>query len=385
MNGMEKLRELEQEMLRCNRCGYCQAACPIYDVLRREPITARGRIRLLRAVSEGRLPLSDMVSRLVYSCTDRSSCRVSCPGGVHTDEIFSVARQLLAESDFMPPTLVELGQRVRSSHNISGEPSESRLLWAENLKEMPQGLVGKVSAEVVLFTGCVSALYPMAYGILQDLVEILQAAEVDFTTLGGDEWCCGYPLLSAGLLASDLVEHNLEAIKALGAQTLITTCPSCYHMWKHEYAPDFVTVKHSTEFLAELVEAGRVPLRPLDMRVTYHDPCDLGRKSGVYDAPRRIIQAIPGVELVEMEDNRDAALCCGGGGNLESLDPDLSRAVARRRLEQAQAVGAEAIISACQQCERTLAMAARREKIRIRVMDVVQVLRAALLEGDVAQ
>ena len=385
MNGMEKLREHEQEMLRCNRCGYCQAACPIYDVLRREPITARGRIQLLRAVSEGRLPLSDTVSRLVYSCTDCSSCRVGCPGGVHTDEIFGVARQLLAESDFMPPTLRELEQRVRSSHNISGEPSESRLLWAENLKEMPQGLVGKVNAEVVLFTGCVSALYPMAYGILQDLVEILQAAEVDFTTLGGDEWCCGYPLLSAGLLASDLVEHNLEAIKALGAETLITTCPSCYHMWEHEYAPDFVTVKHSTEFLAELVEAGRVPLRPLDMRVTYHDPCDLGRKSGVYDAPRSIIRAIPGVELVEMADNRDAALCCGGGANLESLSPELSAAVARRRLEQAQAVGAEAIISACQQCERTLAMAARREKIRIRVMDVVQLLRAAVLEEDVAQ
>jgi heterodisulfide reductase subunit D len=382
---MEKLREHEQEMLRCNRCGYCQAACPIYDVLRREPITARGRIQLLRAVSEGRLPLSDTVSRLVYSCTDCSSCRVSCPGGVHTDEIFAVARQLVAESDFMPPALAELEQRVRSSHNISGEPSESRLLWAENLKEMPQGLVGKVNAEVVLFTGCVSALYPMAYGILQDLVEILKAAEVDFTTLGGDEWCCGYPLLSAGLPASDLVEHNLEAVKVLGAQTLITTCPSCYHMWEHEYAPDFVTVKHSTEFLAELVEAGRVPLQSLDIRVTYHDPCDLGRKSGVYDPPRSIIQAIPGVELVEMEDNRDAALCCGGGGNLESLDPELSRAVARRRLEQAQAVGAEAIISACQQCERTLAMAARREKIRIRVMDVVQLLRAALLEGDVAQ
>jgi heterodisulfide reductase subunit D len=385
MNAEQKLREHEQEMLRCNRCGYCQAACPIYGVLHREPITARGRIQLLRAVSEGRLPLSDTVSRLVYDCTDCASCRVSCPGGVHTDEIFGVARRLLAENGFLPPTLGELEQRVRSSHNISGEPAEHRLLWAENLKEMPQGLVGKVGAQVVLFTGCVSALYPMAYGILQDLVEILQAARVDFTTLGGEEWCCGYPLLSAGLPASELVEHNLDAVKALGAQTLITTCPSCYHMWKHEYAPDFVTVRHSTEFLAELVEAGRVPLRSLDMRVTYHDPCDLGRKSGVYDAPRIIIRAIPGVELVEMADNRDAALCCGGGANLESLSPQLSAAMARRRLEQAQAVAAEAVISACQQCERTLAMAARREKIRIRVMDVVQLLRAALAGEDVAK
>jgi heterodisulfide reductase subunit D len=213
-------------------------------------------------------------------------------------------------------------------------------------------------------------------------VEILQAAEVDFTTLGGDEWCCGYPLLSAGLPVSDLMEHNLEAVKALGARTLVTTCPSCYHMWKHHYAPDFIQVKHSTEYLAELVEAGRIPLKRLEKRVTYHDPCDLGRKSEVYDAPRLIIQAIPDVEFVEMEDHGENAMCCGGGGNLESLDPELSRAVARRRLEQAQAVGAEAIISACQQCERTLSMAARREKIRIRVMDVVQLLRMALADDE---
>jgi heterodisulfide reductase subunit D len=141
---------------------------------------------------------------------------------------------------------------------------------------------------------------------------------------------------------------------------------------------------HSTEYLAELLEAGRVPLQRLEKRVTYHDPCDLGRKSQVYDAPRSIIRAIPGIEFVEMEDHGENAMCCGGGGNLESIDPDLSRAVARLRLEQAQAVGAEAIISACQQCERTLHMAARREKIRIRVMDVVQLLRMALSEDTAA-
>jgi heterodisulfide reductase subunit D len=379
---MEKLKEFEKEMLRCNRCGYCQAACPIYDVLRREPMTARGRIQLLRAVAEGKLPLTEMLGRCVYSCTDCQSCRVSCPGGVHTDEIFAVARQMLAQNGQLPPMLGELEERVRSSHNISGEPAENRLLWAENLEHRPEHLVGKESAEVVLFTGCVSALYPMAYGILQDLVEILQAAEVDFTTLGDNEWCCGYPLLSAGLPVSDLMDHNLEAVAAVGARTLITTCPSCYHMWKHQYAPDFIQVKHSTEYLAELVEAGRIPLKRLEKRVTYHDPCDLGRKSEVYDAPRHIIQAIPGVEFVEMEDHGENAMCCGGGGNLESLDPELSRAVARRRLEQAQAVGAEAIISACQQCERTLSMAARREKIRIRVMDVVQLLRMALADDE---
>jgi heterodisulfide reductase subunit D len=381
MATIEKLSQFRQEMLRCNRCGYCQAVCPIYDVLRREPATARGRIQLLRAVSEGVLPISALVSRYIYGCTECQACRVSCPGGVRTDEIFSAAREVIAETEFFPKTLAELEQRVRTTHNISGEPGENRLLWAENLDHRPEGLVGKGNAEVVLFTGCVSALYPMAYGILQDLVEILQAADVDFTTLGPDEWCCGYPLLSAGLPVEDLIAHNLGRVQALGAKTLVTTCPSCYHMWKHHYALDSLKVMHATEFLAQLLEEARIPLRPLEMRVTYHDPCDLGRKSDVYEAPRRIIEAIPGLQFVEMEDHGENAFCCGGGGNLETLDPELSSAVARLRLQQAQAVGAEVIVSACQQCERTLTMAARREKKRIKVMDVVQLLRAALLDG----
>jgi heterodisulfide reductase subunit D len=378
MANIEKLRQYREEMLHCNRCGYCQAGCPIYYVLRREPATARGRIQLLRAVSEGTLPLSELVSRYVYGCTDCESCRVSCPGGVRTHEIFATAREAIADSEFFPATLAELEERVRLTHNISGEPDTNRLLWAENLEAKPEGLVGKESAEVVLFTGCVSALYPMAYGILQDLVEILQAAEVDFTTLGREEWCCGYPLLSAGLPVSELIAHNLDRVEAMGAKTLVTTCPSCYHMWKHRYPSDSFRILHSTEFLAELVEAGRVRLRPLNMRVTYHDPCDLGRKSEIYDAPRWIIGAIPGLEFVEMEDHRENALCCGGGANLETLDAELSGKVARLRLKQALAAGAEVIVSACQQCERTLAMAARREKVRIKVMDVVQLLRKAL-------
>ncbi len=332
----------------------------------------------MRAVSEGRLPLSELISRYIYQCTECQSCLLSCPGGVRTDEIFATAREVIADSEFLPAELAELEQRVRATHNISGEPSENRLLWAENLEAKPEGLVGKDSAEVVLFTGCVSALYPMAYGILQDLVEILQAAKVDFTTLGPEEWCCGYPLLSAGLPVSELITHNLDRVKALGAKTLVTTCPSCYHMWKSHYPASYFQILHSTEFLAQLVEAGQIPLCTLNMRVTYHDPCDLGRKSEIYDAPRRIIKAIPGLDFVEMEDHRENALCCGGGGNLESLDVGLSGKVARLRLEQAVAVGAEVIVSACQQCERTLVMAARRESVRIKVMDVVQLLHKGL-------
>jgi Fe-S oxidoreductase len=135
---------------------------------------------------------------------------------------------------------------------------------------------------------------------------------------------------------------------------------------------------HAAEYLAGLMDQGRLALRETNLTVAYHDPCDLGRKSGVYEAPRRVLQGIPGLTLVEMVDNREEALCCGGGGNLETHDPDLVTSISSRRLSQAQAAGAQAIVSACQQCERTLAAAARRERVRIRVLDIAEIVWDAL-------
>jgi Fe-S oxidoreductase len=182
------------------------------------------------------------------------------------------------------------------------------------------------------------------------------------------------------------MRHNLKAVQAMGAQTLVTTCPSCYHFWKHTYPvaleedPGF-EVLHATELLANLLEAERVPLRedPREQVVTYHDPCDLGRKSGVFEAPRRILAQIPGLTLTEMPENREGSHCCGGGGNLESFDPELSAAIAARRIQQAAKTGAKTVISACQQCERTLFSAARSERIRIRSKDIVEVVLDATL------
>jgi heterodisulfide reductase subunit D len=135
---------------------------------------------------------------------------------------------------------------------------------------------------------------------------------------------------------------------------------------------------HTTQLLDRLLEEGRIAFKEWPMTVTYHDPCDLGRKSGVYDEPRRILQRIPGLTLVEMDENRDSSHCCGGGGNLESHNAELASQVARRRIQQAAATGAKAIVSACQQCERTLSNAARASRTRIRVMDIGEVVLKAL-------
>jgi len=139
-------------------------------------------------------------------------------------------------------------------------------------------------------------------------------------------------------------------------------------------------VLHASELLAELVGAGRIKLHGFPDPVTYHDPCDLGRTSRIYDAPRRVLQAIPGIEFSEMADNRELSLCCGGGGDAEMADAELTAAVGKRRIEQAQATGAKVVVSACQQCVRTLNEAARKNKIRIKAQDLTEVVWKAMQE-----
>jgi Fe-S oxidoreductase len=199
--------------------------------------------------------------------------------------------------------------------------------------------------------------------------------------LGGEEWCCGFPLIIAGMgdAAVESVQHNVEAVRKTGAKRLVATCPSCYHTWKHDYAhiigePLGFEVLHATEMLEQIIADGRIRLEPFEQTITYHDPCDLGRSSGIYEAPRSVIRAIPGVTFVEMEHHHEYSLCCGGGGDVEMADADLTEAVARRRIGEAKATGAKVVLSACQQCKRTLAIGARREKVRVRVMDVAELV-----------
>jgi len=174
-------------------------------------------------------------------------------------------------------------------------------------------------------------------------------------------------------------------MRAVGVPRVVTTCPSCYHMWHHTYPevlgePLGFEVVHATQVLAELVTQGRLEL--VEPRrtgvVTYHDPCDLGRKSGIFDEPREVLRRVPGYTFVEMQQSREHALCCGGGGNLETFDAELVQEVSAQRIAQAAEVGATVLVSACPQCVRTLAKAARAQKVRVRVLDLTQFVEMAL-------
>ena len=167
------------------------------------------------------------------------------------------------------------------------------------------------------------------------------------------------------------------ADKARGAKTVVFACPSCYQMWREHYHTDRELLS-APELLLRLVRAGRIPLAELPLTVTFHDPCDLGRGARVFDEPRELIRSIPGFRLVELPHHRENCMCCGGGGNLEMVDPDLAAKIGRDKIDEALSTGAQAVVTSCQQCVRTMTSTVKRNKIQLEVLDIVQLVRRAL-------
>jgi Fe-S oxidoreductase len=335
-----------------------------------------------------RLGLGERVlkSDAIWLCTSCYSCTTRCPREIKITDTMIGLRQLAVDQGLdIPPGMVTLRDTVTSHYNISGDDNTTRLIWSENLEDDTLAFRDKRQAEVAFYVGCVASFYPMVYGIPQAMVQVMDRAGVDFATLGGEEWCCGYPLFSAGMesLVAKLMAHNVERVHQMGAKMLVTTCPSCHYTWSRLYplydpSPLGFEVLHASQFLARLMEERQLKLGSFEQAVTYHDPCDLGRKSGIFDAPRQVIEGIPGIELREMDATRQEALCCGGGGDVQIVDENVTADVADRRLGQAQRTGARVLLSACQQCKRTLMAATRRQKVRMRVMDIAELVWRAI-------
>jgi heterodisulfide reductase subunit D len=338
----------------------------------------------------------------IWRCLGCDSCTVHCPYEVSVRRLVELLRQKAMQEHYLAgrketfeadPALAKgiqalglLGGRVREHRNVSGEDNASRLAWTANLAQQPEGIDRQAGAETVYFVGCVSAMFPMSYGIPQSFTSLLQKARLRFTTLGSSEWCCGFPLMMAGQLAQarELMAHNRGEVRSLGARRLVMTCPSCYHMWKHVYPEELgeplgFEVLTASQLVRDLLREGSLRFGEPKRAgiVTYHDPCDLGRKGGQYEEPREVLRSVPGFTFTEMENSREHALCCGGGGDLETFSPELTAEVAARRVGQAAAVQAGYLVSACPQCVRTLTKAARARELRIRVLDLVQFVDAA--------
>jgi len=364
-----------EKLFSCMQCGTCSSSCPTAFAM---DYTPRQLWQMMRLGMEEEV----LNSQTFWLCTACKSCQVRCPRGISlTDTMLALKEYATRKGINVPRGMQMLGETVTTMYNISGDDNASRQIWSENLPHTPLGVQPRRRrAEVVYFIGCVGSFYPRVYSIPQSLVRVLERAEVEFTTMGEDEWCCGYPLYVAGMRErlSELAQHNVRQVRRTGAQRVVFTCPSCYYAWTHLY-PEVadisgIQLQHATELMAELFADSRIPLGPVEEVITYHDPCDLGRKSGVYDAPREVLSRIPGLELREMAAYGENALCCGGGGDVEVSDPTVSTGVAGRRLAQVQATGARYVASACQQCKRTLQEGARRNKIRVRAIDIAELV-----------
>jgi heterodisulfide reductase subunit D len=381
------------QMGACTGCRLCADVCPAVSATLDGQLSGIYRLEVLRKIMRFRKGLFRNIfpkrrlsedelrhfSETVYRCTLCGRCQEVCPSGISLKKIWLCLRHDLVHSSNFPEKVGTILENITKSHNVFNEDNEERSDWVNDLRESPDHGYIKYKADVVYFTGCVSAYFPMAQKIPIALVEILKSAGVDFTLLGHDEWCCGFPLLSAGLKdhIDDVIEHNLDAVRQKGAQKVVFACPSCYRMWK-EYYPREFEVFHVTQFLNELISSGRLHLKNIDMTVTYHDPCDLGRGSHEYESPRGMIRSIPGIKLVEMEHNRESCICCGGGGNLEIFDPVLSSGIAGTKMDEVMRTGAQAVVTSCQQCVRIMNSYARRNKMTLDVMDIVQLIQKAL-------
>jgi heterodisulfide reductase subunit D len=378
--NITQLKKLSyEEVAKCNRCGFCLPNCPIYLAEHKESAAPRGRNAITRAVIEGRLDWSPETEKSIFSCLGCGACTAACFPKVETKELVFRDRECLVGEGLYPKIADRVARFIDRSHNILDDDNEERGEWQEMIKGLPEHAFEKKHAEVIFFVGCVGSFFPLAQKIPANMARILERAEVDFTILGGEEWCCGFPLIGAGMpeKVKALMEHNRDKVRQVGAKEAVFTCPSCYHTWKHLYDSE-LKLYHSSQMLDQMIKDGRIALKEINATVTYHDPCDLGRNSGIYEEPRRVLKAIPGLKLLELPHNRELTMCCGGGGNLEMVDPDLSGRVAQMKIDEIKQTGADMVISSCQQCLRTIFSRARKEKIDLVVKDLTELVAEAM-------
>lgn len=348
-----------RSVYKCVQCGTCRSVCPVFDVVGWESANTRGRMLIIKSLLEGRTPSEDVLPSLA-SCTTCGICAAKCPAGANPPEVVEAARAQLVKCGVTTEAQEKLKTAVTTSGNSFGE-TKNRLHWLSEKKrsKLPE------KSDYVYFVGCFDSYrYPE---FAKKTFEVLQHFGV---TLLPDEQCCASPLLRTGFRedAEKIMEHNLEQIRKVGAHTIITGCAGCYTTLKNNY-PEKLRVISLPEFLAEHLE--ELNLRRLDLTVTYHDPCHLGRHNKVYDAPRKVIQAI--CTLKEMENIKENSRCCGGGGGVRIGYPDISLELARNRLEDVPE-GVDYIVTSCPLCVRNLRDAGG----DIEIIDIVELVAMAM-------
>jgi Fe-S oxidoreductase len=358
---------------------------------------SRGKIVIARGLLDGDLEPSKELAGVVYSCTLCGNCLAKCgavdqnTGGplVDTVGIVQAMREdLLAEHpEWVDPEYRNLLNTTKQYDNPWGVPRSAKGKWAKKLA-LPNAL--QQQAEVLLFVGCTTASNPVLNSRAVKAAEILQKAGVDFAVLGKDEPCCGsvQRRIGAAQQADEMMNNNIELFNRTGCTTIVTLCAGCANALKNDYARGEEKLKpkvfHIVEFLAQLLKTDKLrPKKKKSQKVTYHDPCHLGRHMGIYDTPREVLSALPGIELVERAATRENTICCGAGGGMRIFESGtLAGDIGRAAVESAGQTGAETLVSACPFCEMNLETAVRDSTIPVDVCDVIDLVHEAVIDSD---
>lgn len=393
-NQYDPLLQVQKDAYRCGKCMLCKwidhqemtdtdfmALCPSGARYRYEAYYASGRQEIARGLLEGTLEYSDRLLHVLFTCTECGGCQVVCSDAGDKNPLKTiVAMRERAFRDELAP-LPEHEVLIKSMENYENpwqQPRARRDAWMRRMG-LTDARAEKV--DVLYFVGCTAAYDPGLQEIARATAQILNGAGVSFGVLGRDEICCGSTLLRIGDYRAyeRVAGRNLELLNGLNVGRIVTSCSGCNSVLREEYEELGglkAEVTHSLELIDELVRSGDIKLKkPVRKKVTYHDPCHLGRYTNVYDAPRRILEAIPGVELVEMPRNRGNSFCCGAGAGVMSGFPDFARTVAAERTREAASTGAAALVTACPFCEQNLGSVREPE---MEVLDILTLVRQSM-------
>lgn len=370
----------------CYQCGECTAVCP-WGMVREDPLNVRTMMR------KAQLGIRDWNEDL-WLCTSCTQCEAYCPRGVNISEVIRALRWISWQEGRTESGLPSMLWSIYWNDNPWSQPPMKRFKWAN---EMDVPIFNPQVHEVALFIGCTASYDRRVQRVTLDLVKVLQKFAVNFGCLGEKELCCGEPVKSVGHNAyfEEIVFTTARTIRDMGVEKLVTVSPHCYDVFKNHYPKwlngEFIETYHYTQYIAQLMASGRKNLRS-DSRspvaggeaihhnhtqqiVTFQDPCYLGRRNNEYEAPRQVLQSLPGLVLEEMQNHKQEGLCCGGGGGRMWLDTPAGERFADVRIHEAAATGASIIATACPFCLVYLEDSLKASGLEnMRVMDVAEII-----------
>ena len=367
-------------MYACSRCGECVDVCPVYNETS-DKYTAPGfKIKKMRGIVTNKIapftgkPKEETAKRIakgLFECTLCGRCWSVCPYNYDLVNLWEKARESAFEAGLGLQPHALMVDALKTEKNIFKRPHIRRTEWTKGL-DIPI----KEKADTVYFVGCLLSYRGPIKPAAKATAVILNAAKEDWTILK-DEVCCGAPLRFAGANRhlDELMESNIRAIEATGARRMVFSCPGCYRMFWQIYSKALgrkVQMVHVTELVDSYIKTGRIQLKGKSSeKIAYHDPCELARLSGVIEQPRRVFANLT-TQFVELPENKFNVRCCGGGGLYKAVDTDKSLEIGRKRVEDAEKIGATTLTAACPSCYETLSQAAHFKKSNVKVIDFAE-------------